>query len=397
MRPTFDRPYSITMWDFSWLERRWPGAGYEDWDVALSELAERGYDAVRIDAYPHLVSAGAERVWELPPAWTQTSWGAQSLLRTSVLPELLQFLEAARRHKIAVALSTWHRKDSDDVRMRIRTVEDQAGIWIDTLRHIDDAGLLETILYVDFCNEFPLTVWAPYLYTAESDQVRSRTDPEVAAWMNESIRRVRDVFPDLDYTYSFCTQFSTWREQDISELDVLDLHVWMSHREISDFNAQVGYNFERFEPTGFDNLVLNARREYESDRAGYDTRLRGAIDLVADWSRGTSRGLYSTECWAVIDWKDWPGLDWDWVKDVTAGGLRHAAGTGRWVGMSTSNFCGPQFAGMWRDVEWHQELTELIRSSPIDDDILVAHRARRAPCLEPAASRASGLTDGRTS
>ncbi|MBN1791595.1 MAG: cellulase, partial [Bacteroidales bacterium] len=24
-------PRAITMWDFSWLERRWPGAGYEDW------------------------------------------------------------------------------------------------------------------------------------------------------------------------------------------------------------------------------------------------------------------------------------------------------------------------------------------------------------------------------
>ena len=31
-------PLAITMWDFSWLERRWPGAGYEDWDVALDEL-----------------------------------------------------------------------------------------------------------------------------------------------------------------------------------------------------------------------------------------------------------------------------------------------------------------------------------------------------------------------
>jgi hypothetical protein len=31
-------PRAITMWDFSWLERRWPGAGYEDWDKALSEL-----------------------------------------------------------------------------------------------------------------------------------------------------------------------------------------------------------------------------------------------------------------------------------------------------------------------------------------------------------------------
>jgi hypothetical protein len=26
---------AIAMWNFSWLERRWPGAGYEDWDRAL--------------------------------------------------------------------------------------------------------------------------------------------------------------------------------------------------------------------------------------------------------------------------------------------------------------------------------------------------------------------------
>ena len=48
-------PLAITMWEFSWLERRWPGAGYEDWDKALSELVERGYDAVRIDPFHHHV------------------------------------------------------------------------------------------------------------------------------------------------------------------------------------------------------------------------------------------------------------------------------------------------------------------------------------------------------
>lgn len=377
MRPTFDRPYAITMWDFSWLERRWPGAGYEDWDEALSELTRRGYDAVRIDAYPHLVSAAPEKEWELPPAWTQTAWGAQSLIRTTVLPELLDFLRAARRHGVAVALSTWHRRDKDDVRMRIRTTADQARIWVDTLRHIDEAGLLDTVLYVDLCNEFPLTVWAPYLYTAESDPVLSRTDPRVAAWMNESIRLVREHFPDLDYTFSFCTELATWREQDITELDVLEPHVWMAHREVSDFHARVGYAFERFEPTGFDNLVANAGRVYAQDRERYDRAMHDAIDLVADWSRGSGRGLYTTECWAVIDWKDWPGLDWGWVKDLTAAGLRHAASTGRWVGMATSNFCGPQFHGMWRDVEWHQELTEAIRTAPIDADIRASHAARR--------------------
>ena len=54
-------PLALTMWDFSWLERRWPGAGYEDWDLALDELKARGYDGVRIDAYPHLIHADAGR------------------------------------------------------------------------------------------------------------------------------------------------------------------------------------------------------------------------------------------------------------------------------------------------------------------------------------------------
>lgn len=36
---------------------------------------------------------------------------------------------------------------------------------------------------------------------------------------------------------------------------------------------------------------------------------------------------------------------------------------------SDSNFCGPQFAGMWRDVEWHKRLTSIIRSSPLDESL----------------------------
>ena len=55
LQATAVTPRAIAMWDFSWLERRWPGAGFEDWDQTLDEFVERGYNAVRIDAYPHLV------------------------------------------------------------------------------------------------------------------------------------------------------------------------------------------------------------------------------------------------------------------------------------------------------------------------------------------------------
>ena len=376
MRPAFDRPYAITMWDFSWLERRWPGAGYEDWDEALAELTERGYDAVRIDAYPHLISADPQRTWELPPAWNQTSWGAQSRTFVQPFPALLHFLRAAKEHGVAVALSSWYREDVDDTRMTIRTPHDQAQIWVDTLRHVDDAGLLDTLIYVDLCNEFPAKDWAPYLYHASRASIRSKTEPDIAAWMTESIQEVREHFPNLDYTYSFSNEYDNWRDQNVSAFDVIEPHVWMSHPETSDFHDRIGYAFERFDPIGFDNVVANARREYESDPAHWDAKLFATIDLLADWSRATGKGLYTTECWSLVDYKDWPGLDWDWIKDLNARGLARAAATGRWVGLSTSNFCGPQFVGMWRDIEWHQRLTTLIKEAPIDPDIIVGRAAR---------------------
>jgi hypothetical protein len=369
MHNPFGRAYAITMWDFSWLERRWEGAGYEDWDVALSELAERGYDAVRIDAYPHLVAVDPSRSWDLIPAWNQTSWGAQSAITVSVLPALIDFLRAAKRHGIKVALSTWYRQDRDNTRMRIKTPHDQATIWIKTLRHIEDAGLLDQILYVDLCNEFPAQVWTPYLYKHESDPIASKTEPRLIEWMRTSIQMVRERFPDLDFTYSFSNEFSNWPEQNVAMLDLLELHVWMAHPETSDYHAKVGYGFEKFDPIGFDNVVANGRREYESNQAHYDRLLFDQIDLAANWSRGSGLPLVTTECWALVDYKDWPGLEWDWIKDLTAKGVRRAAETGRWVGIATSNFCGPQFHGMWRDITWHQDLTTLIKNAPLDPDI----------------------------
>ncbi|MDZ7723547.1 MAG: cellulase-like family protein [candidate division KSB1 bacterium] len=75
-RHTAVRPRAISMWDFSWIERRWPGAGYENWDVALDELMERGYNAVRIDAFPHLVADNQWKEWTLHKVWGGFRTGA---------------------------------------------------------------------------------------------------------------------------------------------------------------------------------------------------------------------------------------------------------------------------------------------------------------------------------
>ncbi len=69
-------PRAIAMWDISWLLRRWPGAGFEDWDRALDELVERGYDAVRLEAFPHLLSVDPDAEWEFIPGADCHDWAA---------------------------------------------------------------------------------------------------------------------------------------------------------------------------------------------------------------------------------------------------------------------------------------------------------------------------------
>ena len=123
-------------------------------------------------------------------------------------------------------------------------------------------------------------------------------------------------------------------------------------------------------PDDYKNVVKNAERVYR-ERPGYWQKLlTDKIELMASVARKNRRPLVTTECWGLVDYKDWPLLKWDWIKDLCELGAITAARTGMWVGVATSNFCGPQFVGMWRDVEWHKRLTSIIRSSPIDASLM---------------------------
>ncbi|MBQ5960029.1 MAG: cellulase [Firmicutes bacterium] len=354
-----EEPFAITMWDFSWLERRWPGAGYEDWDQALSELTDRGYNAVRIDPYPHLLAKDICRVWTLNPVWNLQNWGAPAVTRICLERNLQEFLRACRRHQVRVGLSSWFRQDADHSEMDIRTPEDHAGIWIRTMDYIREWGELDNILYVDFCNEFPLDLWSPFLRRGAT----GLKDPFVVDWMKRTVCRFKEAYPEIPVTFSFCYDFD--ENMDVSYLDFLEPHIWMTSN--SDFYKKVGYYSDRFDDKGYTNLALNGEMEYLMNQAEYDRALVDGIFQLARWAEKSGRPLVTTECWAVVDYKDWPLLNWGWILDLNRLGVSMAAATGCWAGMATSNFCGPQFVGMWREKEWHREMTGVIRSSSLKD------------------------------
>ncbi|MDL4861087.1 cellulase-like family protein [Halomonas elongata] len=370
LKSKLTHPLAIAMWDFSWLERRWPGAGYEDWGKVLDELKERGYDAVRIDAYPHLIASDPAREWELLPVWNQHDWGSPAPTRVRVQPALNEFIGLCAERGVKVALSSWFRQDENDVRMHIKSPEDLGQIWKRTLDTIAEAGLMDSILWVDLCNEWPVPLWAPFLKFASEgiDGVPSRTQPDIRKWMADAISIPRQAYPSLDYCFSYTGEYTNWREQDVSFMDLLEPHIWMAQEEVSDFEPRMGFDLGKagFDPAMYDILARKAEPLYRENPDHWKSCLKGGIDLLAEWSRETGKPLITTEGWALVAYKDWPLLDWEWVKELCAFGVEEASKTGRWMALSTSHFCGPQFVGMWQDIEWHKRLTDLIHQGHIE-------------------------------
>lgn len=366
-----ERVYAITMWDFSWLERRWPGAGFEDWGRALDELVERGYNAVRIDAYPHLVHYGAEKEWTLKPVWDQQVWGSPALNRVRVMPALVEFMGECHRRGVKVALSSWFRKDLADTRMRLSSPEVFATAWLSVIDHVRDAGLLDAILWVDLCNEWPGDLWAPFFRNDPPDATWGYWHTAASMnWMRTSIEIVRKAYPQLSYCYSFDgLDDRFYAERDLGFMDLIEHHCWMAKENDGEFAKTVGYGYAQFGSEGYENLVKNGESLYRSREDYWKSLLRARVASLASHSRIAGLPLATTECWGVVDYKDWPLLDWAWVKELCALGTEAAAASGRWMAISTSNFCSPQFVGMWRDVAWHQRLTRIIRRSVLEPDL----------------------------
>lgn len=361
-------PQAIAMWDFSWLERRYDGGGYEDWSRRLGELKERGYDAVRIDCYPHLVGLQPDRTWKLRPCWTEHDWGAPFEVEVDPRRGLIEFMALCAENDLRVTLSSWFREDVDDTRMTLQDPARFADAWLSTLQHIDDHGLLALVDYVDLINEFPLGIFAPFAYPegkVPNFEETTRSEKYVADWATRALGRVRHGRPDLPYTYSFASELTS--DVGIEALDFLELHIWMTSDGASDFYETIGYELDTSSEgdAGRGDTVLRERagQEYLSRPGHWRSGLFSLIDAAAELSRRSGLPLSTTEGWAIVSWKDRPGMDWGWVKDLTAHGVEHALATERWFSLCTSNFCAPQFPGMWNDIAWHQALTDRIHAS----------------------------------
>ena len=177
--------------------------------------------------------------------------------------------------------------------------------------------------------------------------------------MKRAVAEFKKHYPNIPVTFSCVGNSRSFLDMDVSCLDFMEPHIWMP--TVSGFYKKIGYNYERFDDSGYKNLVKNGEKEYLSNKEYYDKCLADGIQLLAEWSRKSGKPLVTTECWAIVDYKDTPGLNWDWVIELNRLGIEMAVSTGCWAGMATSNFCGPQFKGMWNQIEWHKDMTDKIK------------------------------------
>jgi hypothetical protein len=160
--------------------------------------------------------------------------------------------------------------------MAITGPDVHAAQWIRTLDIIRDAGLLDTILYADLCNEWPGIDWAPFVTPPMTYGDWRR--PESLAWIDRSIALVRERYPHMPLLFSFAGGFSPSDAPQLADFDLLDPHIWMTQQNNGEFYRLVNYNYERFDPRGYTNLSLNAEPTYRARPAYWQSLLTKKID-----------------------------------------------------------------------------------------------------------------------
>lgn len=379
------------MWEFSWLLRReGRQREYADVERVLDELVERGYDCVRIDAFPHLVAADrngltSER-FAVHPQPDHFMWGPHGR-KTRVRDPggaLAAFLAAAADRAVAVGLSSWFNDDDEHRRLGIATPADLVRVWTETLDLLEKRNLLDGIAYVDLCNEFPGDDWLPAAYEAifgrrdgSVPSIPGQALPRGRAWCPAQRAAVEGYYraaavlkkrwPGLAFTLSTAGVSESVFDVGYGDLDLIDAHIWLSStvREFADLTT---FPLERHGfPAAWQLQVDSLDEVYWPDPAGWHRRLGEVMRRWAALAAAQRRPLWTTEGWSHVFLDD--NLvspagrhAWDYVKNVAEYAVPAACELG-WAGICTSNFSQPHFPRLWADADWHRRMTRMIRGA----------------------------------
>lgn len=381
-------PVAIAMWDYSWILRHHRYGEFEDWDRVLEGLAERGYNAIRIDAMPQFVAADTDghisnTFRSVKTDWTPSLWGNYYTMTFNPRDALLEFLPACQKFGIKVGLASWfinHGTTRKDIFL------EEGGLlraWNETLDFLSENNLLENIIYVDLLNEYPN--WHGYDWfkkemnnrsdikkfllnnpdanvpPADVNFEKARTNPLQQQFYNEfmqsTIRSLNEKFPDIDFFASLDSAMDL-NLIDLSNFDALDYHIWFEHT-----GRIPGMDSIRSRDQSIDYRRVNSKLKvyWDENKESLVKWMDERISTISKTARNNNIVCGNTEGWGPIFWFDHPELDWKWVKESAEICVDLALKHDNYKFICTSNFTHPQFKGIWEDLKWHQQITAKIK------------------------------------
>jgi hypothetical protein len=381
------KPVAIAMWDFSWILRHHRYGEFENWDAVLEGLAERGYNAVRIDAMPHFVAADTSGKTEqefraVKNGWQPSLWGNDYTMSFRPREALLEFLPKCKKYGIKVGLATWflrHGTERKDIFL------EEGGLyraWDETLSFLKQNSLLDNVIYIDLLNEYPN--WHGYDWLKKKMNILSGLDQykldrsdanvpdQVISGKNANkaqqdfyndfavnlIGNLKKKYPDFDYYVSLDSSMELER-MDMSEFGALDYHIWFHHNGKIPGLDKVGARDQTLDYRKIYSDLLSYWKENKTTLVSW---MEGRLNDISAAASKHNIVCGNTEGWGPISWFDHPELSWDWVKESAEICVDLAKRHDNYKFICTSNFTHPQFRGMWEDVRWHQKITNRIKS-----------------------------------
>ncbi len=390
-------PVAIAMWDFSWVLRHDQGheigSEFANWDLVLDELVARGYNAIRLDVFPHIAALQPDGKYIGTVDWGGSNrpvmWGAQHPTKIDIRKALLEFIPKCIDRGILLGLSTWLFGPGSE---KINNIDDFVRVWDEALSFLKENNLLKNIYYVDLLNEYPLfngfnmKRWIEAQTSGNQEALSNNTVKENAheynkaeaeakgrqeniilykKFVDESIQKLQLRWPELDFIFSMTPNGTANFPEFIStSIAALDIHYWFCHDPLLADEAS-GYwnNIHTLAATDDPFAKVNEAllSNWKKNKKELVERMEENIKFVASCGEKTKKPVGNTEGWGTVNWLDHPSLSWDIIKE--SGLICAKLGNKHGYRFNcSSNFTHPQFKGLWNDIAWHKEVTSIIRS-----------------------------------
>lgn len=384
---SLQKPVAIVMWDFSWILRHHHYGEFENWDHVLEGLAERGYNAIRIDAMPQFVAADTDGKSEnefrsVKNGWQPSLWGNDYTMSFRPKEALLEFLPKCEKYGIKVGLATWFMQHGTNRRDIFKEEGGLLRAWEETLSFLKTNQLLDNVIYTDLLNEYPN--WHGYDWLKKNMNRLSGLDqykldnPEAnvpdqiisgknsnqeqqkfySNFIGSTIRTLKTKYPDMDFYASLDSSMELDRI-DLSEFDALDYHIWFAHTGKIPGLDKVG---ARDQSQDYREVYKGLQAYWKENRTTLVQWMEGRLSDISSSAAKHKIVCGNTEGWGPISWFDHPELGWEWTKESAEICVDIAKRHNNYKFICTSNFTHPQFRGMWDDIKWHQRITEKIKA-----------------------------------